>query len=72
MTLRTAILRAVNGTFYARTNAGLAYELDRPQPSVRRMTRQLTEEGLLDSATYANINEFRITPKGTRAARLGN
>lgn len=71
MKLSTEILRAVNGSSYPRTNFGLAEQLYRPQPSVRRATRILTEMGLLtsESTSYGPEREFRITPEGVRAAR---
>lgn len=48
MTLRQSILRSLNGLQFAVNNSELAQHLGAPEPSVRRMTRKLTEEGLLE------------------------
>lgn len=71
MTINLQILRAMNVS-YPRSNAGLSDELGRPEPSVRRATRMLTEQGLIKLVGREwGMNDYTLTEAGKRAARAG-
>jgi DNA-binding IclR family transcriptional regulator len=72
MTVTMQVLRAINGPMQGfGTNREIAGYVGRPQPSVRRATRVLSELGLLSmrATKFEGLMDYRITAAGQKAAK---
>ncbi len=72
MTINLQVLRHLNANFGYGTNREIARGIERPEPSVRRATRELVALGLLKSlGDWMGANDYGITKRGQNAARNG-
>ncbi len=62
MTLKEQVLELVETSLFARTNYGIAGDLNAPEPSVRRATKQLADAGEIVATREGNFVSYTPVP----------